>query len=385
MEQMNIRLVRTIVDEKIRVNFAAAEVEMTNPSIDADALSAYLHDWIASKLSLTWLKSLYRMWTGNVITKSPTFTDDHPALSMSMIKSLEGLLARIDGDMTIMRLLDIKGYSEIAVYKAIHFLLTKGLVVFAQKAGFESPEAQLKVLKKIWAELEGKNGFEIVAYMESGSMSSGSLESVLEEFLTLLGPEPEDGKSEVSTLCSRIKKEAEDAVLVAQDSNKASQFRQEAQRSEAENKLKGASMLEDAKKALQYTQYPKAMTMMGEIAKLNPAQPQLYLYSTWAKLGVAATADSTRRIAIIKEVELEVMQVPPDERYDALYPFVMGLLQKQRGDLVGARKQLEKAVAMDPSFMPARRELSTLSAANKKQDVFNMDLKDVIGGFFKKK
>ncbi|MBO9665629.1 MAG: response regulator [Bdellovibrio sp.] len=385
MEQMNIRLVRTIVDEKIRVNFASAEVEMTNPSIDADALSAYLHDWIASKLSLTWLKSLYRMWTGDVIAKSPTFTDDHPALNMSMIRSLDGLLSKIDGDMTIMRLLDIKGYSETAVYKAIHFLLTKGLIVFAQKAAFESPEVQLKALKKIWADLEGKNGFEIVSYMESGSMSSGSLESVLEEFLTLLGPEPEDGKSEVATLWTRIKKDAEDAILIAQDSNKASQFRQEAQRSEAENKLKAASMMEDAKKALQYMQYPKAITMVGEIAKLNSTQAQLYLYSSWAKLGVAGTADATRRIALIKEVELEVMQVPPDERYDALYPFVMGLLQKNRGDMVGARKQIEKAVAMDPSFMPARRELSTLSAANKKQDVFNMDLKEVIGGFFKKK
>jgi CheY-like chemotaxis protein len=47
MEQMNIRVVKTIMDQKIRVNFAAAEVEMTTPSIDSEALLQYLHDWIA--------------------------------------------------------------------------------------------------------------------------------------------------------------------------------------------------------------------------------------------------------------------------------------------------------------------------------------------------
>ncbi|WP_413557528.1 response regulator [Bdellovibrio sp. HCB209] len=386
MEQMNIRLVKTIVDEKIRVNFASAEVDMSNPSIDADALSYYLHDWIASKLSLNWLKSFYMIWTGNVIAKSPTYTDDHPALSMSMIKSLDGLMAKIDGETTINKLLDVKGYTEVGVYKAVHFLLTKGLIVFAQKAAFENPEVQLKSLQKIWANMEGKNGFEIVSYMESGTMGS-SLENVLEEFLNVLGPEPVDQKSEVAVLWRKIKKEAEDAVLVAQDSNKATQFRQEAQRSEAENKLKANSMMEDVKKALQYTQYAKAMTMVNEIAKLNPQQAQLHLYSTWAKLGVAMTADGVRRAALSKEVEMEMMQIPPDERYDALYPFVMGLFQKIRGDYAGARKQLEKAVAMDGSFMSARRELSTLGAAVKagKQDVFNMDLKQMVSGFFKKK
>ncbi len=81
------------------------------------------------------------------------------------------------------------------------------------------------------------------------------------------------------------------------------------------------------------------------------------------------------------------MQIPPDERYDALYPFVMGLYQKAKGDSVNARKSFEKAQAMDPSFIATKRELSLLDAARNapKQDVFNMDLKDVVANFFKKK
>lgn len=89
----------------------------------------------------------------------------------------------------------------------------------------------------------------------------------------------------------------------------------------------------------------------------------------------------------IKEIELDLMQVPPDERYDALYPFVLGLFLKAQSDHVGARKSFQKAIALDGSFLMARRELGTLEAAAKpqKQDIFTMDLKQVVSGFFNPK
>ncbi|AHZ84927.1 Regulator of RpoS [Bdellovibrio bacteriovorus] len=381
MEQMNIRLVRTIVDQKIRVNFASAEVEMSNPSIDADSLSFYLHDWIASKISVNWLKSLYVMWSGNIIVKSPTFRDDHPALSMSLVKSLEGLTVKLNNQITLTQLLDIKGYNEVAVYKAIHFLLTKGLIVFAQRAAFASPAEQLKVIKKIATELENKNSYEIVAYMETGT-GGGSAESILSDFMTLLGDEPTDTASEVYSQWHKVRKLAEDAMTASKDTNKIDQIRQATQRNEAEAKLRANSLMEEVKKALQYTQYAKALELLAEVSKLNPQTQQLHLYSSWAKLGSVEVA---KKNFVLKEVELELMQVPPDERYDTLFPFVIGLFNKTKGDMVAARKSFEKSVALDPSFIPARREISVLAAANKKQDVFNVDLKQVVSGFFKKK
>lgn len=381
MEQMNIRLVRTIVDQKIRVNFASAELEMTSPSIDADSLSFYLHDWIASKLSLGWLKSLYVMWSGNIIVKSPTFRDDHPALSMSLVKSLDGFGMKLNNQMTLSQLLDVKGFSEVAVYKAIHFLLTKGLIVFAQRAAFANPQEQLKVLKKIWAELDGKNGWEIIAYMETGSGGS-SLESALADFMVLIGDEPQDKSSEVYQVWNNIKRVAQEAVGSANDASKIDQYKQAAKKSEAEAKLRAASLMEEVKKALQYNQYVKALDHLTEVAKLNPQTQQLHIYSSWAKLGAM---DPAKKQFTMKEVELELMQVPPDERYDTLFPFVIGLFNKAKGDVMAARKSFEKSIALDSSFIPARREMSLLTAANKKQDVFNVDLKQVVSGFFKKR
>lgn len=381
MEQMNIRLVRTIVDSKIRVNFASAEVDMTNPSIDADTLTLFLHDWIASKLSLNWLKSLYVMWSGNVILKSPAFREDHPALTMSLVKSLEDFSKKLDSKLTLSQILDVKGYSEVAVYKAIHFLLTKGLIVFAQRVAFATPQEQYKVLKKIWAELENKNKFEVVSYLET-SVGGGTPDSALADFMTLLGERPPEGNSDVLALWSRIKQLTEEAVAEARDSNKIDQYRQASQKSDAEAKIKANSHLEEAKKYLHLNQFAKALDLLASAAKLNPQIHQLHVYSAWAKLGAV---DSAKKQVILKEVELEIMQIPPDERYDVLFPFVIGLFNKAKGDVPGARKSFEKSIALDNTFIPARRELSLLQAQNKKQDVFNMDLKQVVSGFFKKR
>ncbi|MNJ94677.1 Nitrogen assimilation regulatory protein [compost metagenome] len=382
MEQMNIRLVRTIVDEKIRINFATAEVEMSSPSIDSETLLMYLHDWIASKLSITWLKTLYRMWAGNVIVKNAAFTDDAQATEMSLVQSLEGFVQKLDNRMTLNQILDIKGYNEVAVYKAIHFLLTRGLIVFADKKSFATEQEQLQTLKKIWVEIQDKNSFDMLTYIETGAMSSNDSVGAQEEFLSLLGDQPKDPQSEVYKLWEKMKQMAVEAVATTNDTQRINQYKQATQRSEAEAKVRAATLMEEVKKSLMMNQYANASQNLTEIAKLYPQMPQLHIYSSWQKLGMM---DPAKKQFILKDVELEILQVPADERYDVLFSFVIGLFNKGKGDLGGARKSFEKSLALDPSFMPARRELSLLSASSKKQDVFTMDLKEMVSGFFKRK
>lgn len=379
-EQMNIRLVRTIVDHKIRVNFAATEVDMSNPSIDADTLSYFLHDWIASKISVSWLKSLYTMWQGNLIGKSPTFRDDHPALNMSLVKNLDGFTSKLNEQVTLNQLLEVKDYSEVQVYKALHFLLTKGLIVFAQKTSYASTQDQMKALKKMWTNFEGKDAYGVATYLDSIVMSGGNDEALMSEFLTLIGEQPSD--KEAYDLWFKLKNAAEDAVRVAKDSSKLEQMRQDSQRSEAEAKLRANSLMDEAKKSLQLNQYTRAQTQLAEVAKLNPQSQHLHIYNSWAKMG---TVDPAKKQFFIKDIELELLQVPPDERYEPVFMFVIGLFNKMKGDLMGAKKSFEKCMAMDPGFIPARREMSMLYQQNKKQDVFNMDLKQVVSGFFKRR
>ena len=96
--------------------------------------------------------------------------------------------------------------------------------------------------------------------------------------------------------------------------------------------------------------------------------------------------DPAKKLQQLKDIEFELMQVPPDEKYDAVFPFVTGLLQKTKGDVAGARKSFEKCLALNSAMIVARRELNQLSSQGReKEDLLSMDLKKMVSGFFKKK
>jgi CheY-like chemotaxis protein len=381
-EQMNIRLSRTIVDQMIRINFASVEVEMIEPSIDSDSLSYFLHDWIASKLSATWLKSMHMMWASYRITRSSSYREDHPALKMSLIQSLEGFLESLDRGVTLMDLLGQPGYHEAAVHKAIHFLLTKGLISFSKSQAVVSPQEQLKALRKIFADLQGKNHLQVVEYFGLGQETVATVSGMVDEFLPMLGEQPRDQKSEAYRLWGQIRARVTEACTSYLDAGQRQQFKQSNLKSEAEKKLRATSLLEEAKNALQMNQYAKAANFMSQVMDLNPSLQQAHLYNAWAKIG---TLDPQKKIQQLKDIEFELMQVPPDEKYDALFPFVSGLMQKAKGDVSGARKSFEKCLALNSSMIVARRELNQLASVGKQEDLLNMDLKKMVSGFFKKK
>ncbi len=381
-EQMNIRLSRTITDEKIRINFAATDVEMVSPYVDSEALLGFLHDWIASKVSLNWLKSLYMMWAGYVIVPAPSYNPEHPAFRMMMFKALENFNQNLDKKLTIHQLLAIPGYNERAVYKGIHFLLTRGQIIFEQKTSFTSEAEQLEALKKIYNDTKELNDFAMLEYMESCVLASGDTRATSNEFVGFLGTAPNDQESEAYQIWTRIKNKAETSANNASDSKQRAEFKEATARTGAEAKLKASHLMDDAKQALQMNQYVKAATILAQVLDLNPQIQYFHLYNSWAKLG---TLNPAKKQFQLKEIELELVQVPPDERYDAIFPLVLGLFGKAKGDIAGARKSFERSIGMDPTLIVARRELSLLESQNKKQDILKMDLKEMVSGFFKKK
>lgn len=370
-EQMNIRLSRTISDQTIKINFAATDVDLLTPHIDSEELQFFLHDWIASKVTAPWLKSLYMVLSSNPLNLSPSFRDDHPALEMGLVKALPGLVDRLRKGTTLNALLAEKGYSEVAIYKGIHFLLTKGLVLFGAKAAFKSEEEQLLALKKIANDIQGKSGPEITEMLGAENLQAGALDN-------LLGPCPADVKGAAGTLWRTLHQKLQESSQVAVTTQSREKNRQDAADREAEAKLRAAQQVEEARKALGFNQYAKALAILLEVQKITPTIDHLHILLAWAKLG---TIDASKKASQLKEIEFELMQVPAEERYDAHYPFVLGLFHRTRGDLMGARKHIERALNLNSSLMAARREMSALEEQLKKEkDIFS-----AVGGLFKRR
>lgn len=381
-EQMNIRLSRTISMNRLKLNFANSETELIQPAIDSDQMLVYLHDWVASKLSINWLKSLYFKWLGYPIALHANFKANHPAFQMSLLQALEGLEEQLRSGTSLGRLLATQGYQEIAVFKGIHFLLLRGLIHFNQSEAVRPPAELLGYLRTLRSQLQGKGPADIGDLLGFGEDADAQKNA--QDLIASLGPKPKDPQSETARLWQELTHLLSKVSAKPQipGSDKEANEKKEPI-DEAEGILKANQLIEQVKKDLNYNQYLKAAEKLEAALSLAANVYQAHLYRAWIQLGTL----NPRKISEgIKEVEMELMQVPPDERYDALYPFVVGLFLKAQGDFVGAKKSFQRALSLDSSFLVARREMGNLdSQPRAKQDIFNMDLRQVMSGLFKKK
>jgi tetratricopeptide (TPR) repeat protein len=381
--QMSIRLSRAIVDMPIKVNFVATEVALTNPHIDSDAFSVFLHDWIASKISFKWLKAHYMQWGTYTLSKTPNFSADHPVLRMPLIQHFTGFVDYFTKGQTLHQLIDSKKFPEETAYKALHLLLAKGLLVFSEKIVANDSEHRIKVLKNLQAQVANKNKLEIWDRMVAmAGVSDSEPQLVIAEFKKILGIAPAADQKEAYKIFSELQQIAEEAFRFAQAGNR-DQLKEELAKAELEKKIKAARLAEEARAALQKSQFAQAEQLLLKAISLDPSIEKIKIHLIWAQLGRAeGTANKEK---VIKDLEVEFMQIPPEERYDAIYPFVMGLFYKAKGEFVAAKKSFEKAYNMDGNLLAARREIAALSAKVKRQEPAKGDLKDLVAGFFKKK
>ena len=377
-EQMNIRLSRTIQDVKIKINFVSTETDLTQPYINSDKLTEYLHDWIASKVSTVWLKSHYMSLGDNVLAVNQNLSHEVAPMKMSLVQSLPNLMGRLAEGKTIRQLSSYKEYDEKALYKAIHFLLTKGILLIGSKIVYSNDQDRLHSLQQIWKEFSGKADVDIYADFFEGSSD------FTEDLNELTGADPGPDKKEMHLIWTQIRNKATSVYEKMNQVGMKNAAEEKQKKSEVEGKIQATKLIEESRVALQYHRYADALKMLNKAAELSADVAKLHLYMAWAKLG---SIDVAKKAQILKDTEIDLVQIPPDEKYDACYTFVMGLFYKHKGDTHQAKKSFEKTIAIDNTMIIAKRELSLLSSSSKqgKQDLLSMDLKDVINGFFKRK
>jgi len=382
IEQMSIRLSSIISDKKIRISFVGSEnTEDSFPNIDNEALVGYLHDWNASKVSHQWLKSLFVFWSNKLISKNPLFKSDHFVLKMPLLNSLDGIWDSLDRGITINQMLENINYSEVAVYKGIHFLLIKGLIHFDKKIAFESEQSQLSHLERLSNEFEKKSDFEILDYFEASSGPANG-QDLSAEIMNLLGEEPKTKSSVVHSVWQKLKIKLDTVLNLNQNSGAKEKAKKDSEKNENELKLKGTLLLEELKQTLSFNQFNSSKEIADKISQLGVEISGFHLLYAWTKLGTLQVAQKDRQL---KEVELELAQVSPDERFGVHFSYVTALFYKAKGDLKVAEKQLRKCLAVDQNFILAKKELSLMQSKNKKQDLLTMDLKDVVTSLFRKK
>lgn len=382
--QMSIRLSRTIVDLPVRVNFVPSEVDLTYPHVDSEALSQFLHDWIASKIDLEWLKAHYTQWSNYTLGKSVSFATDSPLLKSPLLQHLPGFVDFLLSGQSLSKIFDQKKFPEEPAYKALHLLLTKGLIVFVDKVALtNTPEERIKHLKKLQDQFSGCDKletWEILVGLSGGTESAPMV--VLSEFKKMLGSEPKGGPPELVKLFNDLTTLAEDSVQFAVGGEKA-KVQEELAKKESEEKEKAKGLYEEAKSLLQKSQYSQAMLIIAKLKIMEQNIEKVKVLSIWCKLGQIET--QALKDKSLTDIEMEIVQIPPEEKFEANYQFIMGLYHKVKNENEAAKKYFEKAYHLDASLLAARREIALLVQKRptpKKKEAAN-DLASMVKGFFK--
>jgi FixJ family two-component response regulator/tetratricopeptide (TPR) repeat protein len=382
--QMKIRISRTITDTQVKVNFVATETELTEPYLDSEALTLFMHDWVASKMTDDWLKLHYMQWDKHQIGLAPGLNIPALISQFPLLKTCEEMFLLLQENPILAQATGDPRFGGDMGLKALHFLFIKGYLVLSATESVDNEGLRLGSLQKILAQVQGKNKFEILDMMSrlTGG-SDADTDYVYNEFLRMLGPAPKDPQSPLYTVYNKLRDMAQQSFEFSKTGNRE-KMKEEIAQAEVEQKLKAVTQFEEAKQLLSKSQYSQALSMLQKVAQIDVQMEKLKLYLAWAKLAMLDQAKDRRQS--LMDVESQLMQVPPEEKFDALYSFVLGLMYKAKGDNMGAKKSFEKAINLDANFIMARRELATLSGqTNVKKDVLNRDLKDLIGGLFKKK
>lgn len=381
-QQMNIRLSRTIVDQKVVVNFVESEMETKVPNIDPESFFSFLHDWMASKITLPWLKNHYIQWSRARFIKTPIYQKDHAALESPLVQAMSGLNEELVSGKTFDEILESKKFAEEPLYKAIHYLLTRGLFVLKEDSSNISSQDRTKYLKKLLAQLSAVNEFDVFETMaEMLSVSDSDPEVVVKEFKKILGPAPDaQDKDLVSSYdqLAKISQKAYEQIKNGSHGRKKEKVTQD----DIELKLRLSQDFENARNLLQKSSFKAAFDLLTKIQSADPNFEKVRLYLIWAKIGLLP---SEKKQQVIQELETEILQIPTEEKVDAIFSFVQGLIAKLKGDYPSAKKFFEKTIALESGLIVARRELNLLLTQSKKKTGLDSDLKEIVGSFFKRK
>jgi hypothetical protein len=161
---------------------------------------------------------------------------------------------------------------------------------------------------------------------------------------------------------------------------------EEVEKRKLEQRLELSKKFEAAKTALIQGRYKESIQSLREVTKSPFNFEKVQLYLIWAELLDWETQKKPAH-QIKFDFEQLVLRVPPEEKFDVLFIYLQGLQARICGDFVQAKKMLDKAMAMDANFLPARRDMNLIQVRAKEasKGLLESDLKTIVNSLFSRK
>ncbi len=355
-EQMLIRLSKTIQNQAVDISFSVAETLSSQTFIDLKDCQNSALDWVSSKLRPDWLKSKYLTWYENPIQIVISPSDLSGFRATDLFRSAPEALGYCNGENTLQEILELCPSSENDTLRFLHFMLISRFAFFTdRKRKTADYKGLLSRLRRMNLDQQGQDHFEVLGLNRKANLREVS--RVYIDLAKTYHPDKIDAlaPAEVKTLAQKVFSRISQAHEVLSNEKERLKYLRALESGVAEEALQGEALFEEARKHLAKGLHRKALELLLEIKKLKSRRSDLFIYIAWAKLKVGAPANKLTQL--IEDVKKDLKEVPPEDRHQAPYLFVKGVFYRSIGDIRKAKMNLKHALAIDPYFLEAKREL----------------------------
>lgn len=379
-EQQGIRLGKIVGNTSVKISFTETEDLKEEASIDVNMLNDIFNDWVTSKFPADWIKTFYTPWVRHKINQGPDYSDSNRTMSGPAVLRAAKILGQIPKGPTLEALQIESGLSDDEFFPAFHNLILGGCIRFGEELKTTDVLVQRKRLKKLEVDLERQNYFERMGV--SPRAKDVEIKRAYHELAKTIHPDRlgKDAPIDVRDLARKCFNMIQEAHEVLSDASSRDNYLLELEQGRAEKIIEAEQMMEQARACLTKGDVRRAREMLEDAVTYVPMTTDLRLLLMWAQIKSSGADKDTALVAKLKD---QLSAVPPEDRHNAVYFFVKGLVLKAAGDFDGSRRSLDQSIGIEPNFVDAKRELNVLSLqagrTDKPVDLLKGDLKDVLG------
>ena len=379
-EQQGIRLGKIVGNTSARISFVEMEDLREEASIDVQMLHDIFNDWVTSKFPAAWIKTFYTPWIRHKVIQGPDYGDSNRTMSGPAVLRASKMIGNIAKGLTLEGLQMESGLGDDEFFPAFHNLVLGGCLRFGEELKTTDIQVQRKRLNKLEKDLERQNFFERMGV--SPKAKDVEIKRAYHELAKTIHPDRlgKDAPMDIRDLARKCFNMIQEAHEVLGNQATRENYLLELEQGRAEKIIEAEQMMEQARLCLTKGDIRRAKDMLEDAILNVPMTTDLRLLLMWAQIK-SSGADKDQEL--VNKLKDQLSAIPPEDRHNAVYFFVKGLVLKASGDFDGARRSLEQSIGIEANFVDAKRELNVLSLQagrmDKPVDLLKGDLKDVLG------
>jgi curved DNA-binding protein CbpA/CheY-like chemotaxis protein len=381
-EQMLIRLSKTVQNTFVDASFTPSDIPASDVSLDRDRFAQLCWDWICSKISIDWLKGFYGRWLEHPIELSDRHMIARRLAHLPGVQTEIDQLLRLLGEgKPLSDTLESGNMPEDRILPLLHLLLLDKLAHFGQRRTSKEDSARrLKRIRRMLAEAMQKDYFQILNV--SPRAGEKEINKNYMELAKNFHPDrvepgaPDELRQATEQLFARITEAYDKLKDPAQRAN----YARELHEGSAEKVLQNESLFEQGQAHLRKGKYKLALEVFARIIEQKHHRADVHIFFAWAKMKVGAPDQKLEKF--LKSISEIINKVPPEDRHSAPYFYTKGLFYMQIGDLEKAKTNFKHALAMDPNFVEARRDLTVARSRLRSQGDAFTDFSTVVTKIF---